>query len=666
LAGVTGTAVGKLALATGTNRGDGPNEMGANLPAVQREWWAGSFYEDNLIQMARRVLSFLPLALLVLFASCKEPTQVSVIVRSNVPYETGNGIAIWVSRSGAQADALVQSTDAWLADGELGDVVVVPGDAAKDSALTVRVTMGLRGKPARECTDNSADLKRCIVARRKLSFVPHTRLRVPVVMYLACEGVKCDADSTCGYLGQCVSAQVDPQACATADGCALPGDPRFVPGVTVDAGAVPGTDTGTDAGARATELTAGESHTCARLEDGTVKCWGVNGNGPLGLGDVLSRGDAPGEMGASLPAVAFGPGRTPLQVTAGEQYTCARLDDGTIKCWGINIRGQLGLGDVLSRGDAPGEMGASLPIVDLGTGRTALEVTSGDEHTCGRLDDGTIKCWGINSNGQLGLGDTQYRGDGPGEMGASLPIVALGPGRTALQFTAGNAHTCARLDDGTVKCWGRNDFGELGLGDTQQRGDGPGEMGASLPIVALGPGRTALQVTAGEFHTCARLDNGTVKCWGLNSDGQLGLGDTQQRGDGAGEMGATLPAVDLGPGRTALQVTVGPFHTCARLDDGTVKCWGINSNGQLGLGDVLSRGDGPGEMGANLPAVSLGPGRTAMQITGRGGHVCALLDDGTVKCWGSNEVGQLGLGDTQHRGDGPGEMGAALPVVPLK
>jgi len=101
------------------------------------------------------------------------------------------------------------------------------------------------------------------------------------------------------------------------------------------------------------------------------------------------------------------------------------------------------------------------------------------------LDDGSVKCWGNNSVGPLGLGDTQQRGDGPGEMGATLPAVNLGPGKTALQLTAGLGHTCARLDDGSVKCWGRNFEGQLGLGDTQNRGDGPGEMGAALPAVQL-------------------------------------------------------------------------------------------------------------------------------------------------------------------------------------
>jgi alpha-tubulin suppressor-like RCC1 family protein len=629
--------------------------------------------------MRRWALGLLLLAA-VLFASCKDATQVNVVLRTNVPYATGAGVALWSSRSGAVGTPLAESSEPWLADGEVGNVVVTPGDASKESALTVRVAMGLRGKRAAECTDDG-DLKGCIIARRKLAFVPHTPLKVPVVLYLACEGVKCAADTTCSYLGQCVPAQVDPAACATPDGCSLPGEPPFVPGVTAaaDAGtdetAAPFADAGNDvadagndaadaadAGPTGLELT----DTCARFDDGSVKCWGSNNSGRLGLGDTQNRGDGPGEMGANLPAVNLGPGRTALQLAASDSHACARLDDGSVKCWGFNGQGGLGLGDSQNRGDGPGEMGATLPAVDLGPGRTALQLTAGDSHTCATLDDGSVKCWGFNSFGQLGLGDTQQRGDGPGEMGATLPAVDLGPGRTAVQLTSGNGHTCARLDDGSVKCWGLNSQGQLGLGDTQNRGDGPGEMGATLPAVDLGPGRTALQLTGGDRHTCARLDDGSVKCWGLNNLGQLGLGDTQSRGDGPGEMGATLPAVDLGPGRTALQLTGGDRHTCARLDDGSVKCWGLNNFGQLGLGDTQNRGDGPGEMGATLPTVDLGPGRTALQLTAGAEHTCARLDDGSVKCWGRNSVGQLGLGDTESRGDGPGEMGAALPAVQLK
>jgi len=518
--------------------------------------------------MRRWALLMLAIAV-ALVASCKDATQVDVVVRTNVPYAAGAGIALWSSRSGAVGAPLLETSEAWLADGEVGNVVVVPGEASTESALTVRVAMGLRGKRAAECTDEG-DSRGCIIARRKLAFVPHTRLKLPVVMYLACEGVKCDADTTCSYLGQCVSAQVDVAACASPEGCLPPGEPPFVPTpAAVDAGAEVGDDTGQDAPATedaATDaavdaptdtgsdagagpgfpvLSAGGSHTCARFDDGTVKCWGDNTVGQLGLGDMLQRGDGPGEMGATLPSVSLGPGRSALQVTAGGNHTCARLDDGTVKCWGDNTVGQLGLGDTLQRGDGVGEMGATLPSVNLGPGRTALELAAGGSHTCARFDDGTVKCWGRNAEGQLGLGDTQGRGDDPGEMGATLPSVSLGPGRTALELTAVYQHTCARLDDGTIKCWGWNGYGQLGLGDAQNRGDGPGEMGATLSSVSLGPARTALQLTAGDFHTCARLDDGTVKCWGDNPAGQLGLGDTQRRGAGPGEMGATLPALLL-------------------------------------------------------------------------------------------------------------------------
>src|SRR5690606_33412298 len=129
------------------------------------------------------------------------------------------------------------------------------------------------------------------------------------------------------------------------------------------------------------------------------------------------------------------------------------------------------------------------------------------------------------------------------------------------------------------------------------------------------------------------------------SSGKLGLGDTANRGDGPGEMGDALPAVQVGTGHTATQITVGGGHSCARLDDATVKCWGYNFGGRLGLGDGANRGDGPGEMGDALPALQLGTGRTATQITA-GGHTCARLDDATVKCWGPNPAGVLGQGDT--------------------
>lgn len=461
--------------------------------------------------------------------------------------------------------------------------------------------------------------------------------------------VKCWGQGGLGRLGLGDTAD-------RGDGANEMGD--FLPAVQLAAPPAP-----QPAPAASRRLSAGGSHSCAILSNGSVKCWGDNEFGKLGLGDTADRGDAAGEMGADLPAVDLGNGRTAVAIAAGSRHTCAVLDNGQLKCWGHNAGGQLGLGDTANRGDGPGEMGDNLPAVDLGTGRTAVSVSIGQEYTCAVLDNGSVKCWGANNLGQAGLGDTAVRGNAPGEMGDDLPAVDLGTGRTAITVSASVSFTCALLDDGSVKCWGSGGTGALGQGNTANRGDGAGEMGDDLPAINLGTGRSAVAITTGGSHVCAVLDNGSVKCWGFSIDGGLGLGNTSGRGDGPGEMGDALPAVSLGTGRTAVGVSAGSSHTCAVLDDGAVKCWGWNIVGQLGLGDTDNRGDGPGEMGNSLPVVALGTGRTAAAISAGSVHACVRLDDGNVKCWGFGGV--LGLGDTAARGDGPGEMGDALPVVDL-
>jgi len=440
------------------------------------------------------------------------------------------------------------------------------------------------------------------------------------------------------------------------------------------------------------KIVAGFGHTCARFDDGRVKCWGANPFGELGLGDSTPRGELPQDMGNDLPAVNMGSGRSAVQLAAGDAHTCARLDNGQVKCWGLNALGELGLGDNSGDrhevGDQTGEMGNALSTLDLGLGRTALQLVAGSDHTCARLDNGQLKCWGNNHSGQLGVGDIINRGDQGGtdpqaaayQMGDKLPGVELGSGRTAMQVVAGRSFTCALLDNAQVKCWGYNGDGISGLGDTNgknlQIGDQAGEMGDKLPAVDLGLGRTAVQLAAGERHVCALLDNGPVKCWGANERGQLGLGDnTGAVGDQPNEMGDNLPAVDfgtafLGHRWTVMELAAGGSHTCARLVEvatqvSVLKCWGDNRSGELGLGDVNERGDQPNEMGNNLPAVELGAGRAAVQISAGFSHTCALLDSRQIKCWGDNNAGQLGLGDVNDRGDQPNEMGDLLPVVVL-
>ena len=402
-------------------------------------------------------------------------------------------------------------------------------------------------------------------------------------------------------------------------------------------------------------------HVCALFDAGQVKCWGNNSAGELGLGDTNYRGDQPDEMGAALPAVDLGGGAT-VALAGGYEYNCALLETGDVKCWGFGSYGNLGLIPNTFIGDQPGEMGPALPSVDLGQGISVFAIAASLYQTCAILDAGPLKCWGANAHGELGLGDANDRGDEAGEMGSALPAVNLGAGRTAVAVTMGFNHTCALLDDASIKCWGQNDHGELGQGDIVERGSQAGDMDA-LSAIDLGDGRTALQVSAGVNHTCALLDDQQVKCWGDNGAGQLGYGDTNPRGDAPGELGNALQEVDLGTGRKAVAVSAGARHTCVLLDDGHAKCWGANEVGQLGLGDANPRGDEPDELGDALPEVDVGAGRAVLSIVAGGANTCAVLDDGTARCWGENSFGQLGQGDASARGDQAGELGDDLSPV---
>jgi alpha-tubulin suppressor-like RCC1 family protein len=226
-------------------------------------------------------------------------------------------------------------------------------------------------------------------------------------------------------------------------------------------------------------------------------------------------------------------------------------------------------------------------------------------------------------------------------------------------------HTCAVLDDASVKCWGYNHKGQLGQGSTSNLGDGGSEMGDNLAAIDLGSGRSATAISAGEYHTCALLDNSSVKCWGSNPYGELGQGNSDHLGNGGGEMGDNLAPIDLGSGRTATAISAGRWHTCALLDDASVKCWGASDSGELGQGNTTYLGNGSGEMGDNLLAIDLGSGRTATAISTRAEHTCALLDNSVFKCWGKNHKGQLGQGNTDSLGDGANEMGDNLTAIDL-
>jgi alpha-tubulin suppressor-like RCC1 family protein len=411
------------------------------------------------------------------------------------------------------------------------------------------------------------------------------------------------------------------------------------------------------------ELSAGDNFTCARFSNARIKCWGRNNLGQLGYGDTATRGSNISEMGDNLPYVNLGTGRTAKKVVAGSYFACAILDNDTVKCWGSNESGQLGLGDTEKRGDDPNEMGDNLPTVQLGTGRTAKNLAVAFGSVCALLDTNNIKCWGENGSGQLGLGDRNNRGDTANEMGNYLPIVQLGTGLSVVSIGAGRTMTCALLSNNAVKCWGEIVYGrgsvEYGIGFSED------QMGDNLVPISFGTDKTVTELFQGPGSACVFLDDETSKCWGDNSKGVLGNGNTDNLGDNADEIGDALPVVNFGSDPATSYSNNGAWYAyttrCAILASGNLKCWGFNEYGQLGLGDDANRITSP----HLLSAIDLGTGRTVSSISVGYGHVCAILDNATVKCWGYNLVGNLGYGDSVNRGDKPGQMGDALGTISL-
>lgn len=431
---------------------------------------------------------------------------------------------------------------------------------------------------------------------------------------------------------------------------------------SADGGITPDAATGTS-NAAARRICSGEAHSCAILATGAVKCWGYNGEGQLGLGDANDRGDAPDEMGAVLPLVSLGTNRTAIEIACGAEHTCVLLDDHTVKCWGENNNGQLGLGDTTRRGNMLDQMGDHLPAVDFGAGLVPVQIVAGYNASCARFSTGQIKCWGAGSVGQLGTGTTAALGDQPGEMGAQLPFVDVGAGHTVkhLSAGAGQPSVCAILDNDQVKCWGTNQYGQLGLADTNNRGDGANEMGDSLPFVDLATVAVQDVATSG-LQACANVSPGKLRCWGQGINGALGNGGTTNLGDRNNEMGGNLGAVPLTG--TPRLIGVGGNFACATTTTGTY-CWGTNYYGQLGIGSTLAQGDTPGEVAALAP-IAFGTTQEVDQLAVGVNQVCALFADGSIRCWGLGNHGQLGAGRTSNIGDLPAQMGAALPVVSLE
>ncbi|HVG62755.1 MAG TPA: RTX toxin [Hyalangium sp.] len=404
---------------------------------------------------------------------------------------------------------------------------------------------------------------------------------------------------------------------------------------------------------------AGGTHSCARLTTGGIRCWGRGNEGQLGYGTTNSYG----ATSSTLPYIA---GTIPgleraVQTGTGDQHTCALFDNGQVTCWGRNLEGQLGYNTTQAVGD--NEAVASYGYVNVGGNVSRLAV--GGKHTCVVLDTGNVRCWGLNNKGQLGYGSTNTNpAVGDNESPYSVGDVNLG-GALVADIVAGGEHTCALLRTGNVRCWGSNAFGQLGYARNDAAiGDNEQPLAIDLDF----NGATVRQLAAGANHTCALLTSGAARCWGYNGFGQLGIAGLYSSatvfnnwGDAATETPYKLQ-LDHGnidfAGRLVLQISAGENHSCATLDTGAVRCWGRNNSGQLGLGNTAT------VPVRSTPGGDVVLGASVVRLAAGANHNCSLLTTGRVRCWGLGSSGQLGYGTALSIGDDE-QADAAGPIALL-
>ena len=338
-------------------------------------------------------------------------------------------------------------------------------------------------------------------------------------------------------------------------------------------------------------LAGGDSHTCALMTVGEVRCWGANGSNQLG-DPGLGTGDyfTP-ERAGFAPSNLL---RNAIALASGSNHMCAVTDAGAVRCWGDNSAGQLGNGNT----------NPTLELMTIAGISTARAVAGGNSHTCALLASGAVMCWGANTAGQLGNGTN---------TSSAVPVNVVGIS-TAVAIATGDFHSCARLADGTAKCWGTNGFGRLGDGTTSNR---------NTPVTMVGIANAGA-IVAGNDHTCVMLTDGTVRCVGFNGFGQLGAITVDT---------FSLTPVTVTGISTARALTSGGNHNCVRLADGTARCWGFNSNGQLG---------NPTAGGSSVTPVAVTGLTNVAYLAGGEFHTCAALVNGAVRCFGSNSDGQLG------------------------
>ena len=346
-------------------------------------------------------------------------------------------------------------------------------------------------------------------------------------------------------------------------------------------------------------LSARQDTTCAVTPSGTVKCWGGSDFGQLGDNDeVMAALTDSSKKFKSAPVTVVNLNGI-KQVAVGYNHACAISQTGSVSCWGDNSRGQIGDGTTTLRPQA-------IPVVGLSAKVTQLALTY--QSSCALLETGAVQCWGGNTQGELGVGVLAKINQ------STSPKNVVLNGITIKRLVSGRQHLCGITNSDTLVCWGWNDSGQLGLADTTAR---------FIPTAVTSVGSGIQQVAAGYGHTCAVSPSNTI-CWGDNSKGQLGNGTTTF---------FSLPVVvsDLSG---VTELALGKEHSCATKSSNDTMCWGSRQAGQTAqsINAVL----------LDKTPVLLTALTGKQSISAGDFHTCSISVGGAAKCWGKNDLGQLG------------------------
>lgn len=340
----------------------------------------------------------------------------------------------------------------------------------------------------------------------------------------------------------------------------------------------------------------GFEHTCAVTGAGGVECWGHGSSGQLG-NNSTANSSVPVKVSTLSSGVAA--------VVSGAAHSCALTTGGGVKCWGSNAFGALG-------NNATTNSSVPVNVVGLTSGVIAIATGGDASHTCAITSAHGLRCWGNNNYGQLGNGANANSG---------VPVDVTGLSAGVASVAVGQENTCARTTAGGAKCWGSNGYGQLGNGST---------TGSSVPVDVSGLTSGVASVSVGSFNTCGLTTAGGVKCWGSNVQSSLGNGSTAD---------SSVPVTVSGLGSGVGAISSGRYQSCALTTGGGLKCWGYNLSGQLGDASNTNHG---------VPVDVSGLTSGVSSVSAGFDYTCARTTAAAVKCWGLNSFGQLGNNSTAN------------------